>query len=117
MEILITLLIAALAGLGVGSGGLFIVYLTLLAGVEQYTAQALNLWFYLFAAGAAMLFYLKNRRLPIKRLLWVCAFGTLGCLGGSRLASVAARGTLRTAFAGLMIVSGVLAFCKKERRE
>ena len=38
---------AILSGLGVGSAGIFVLYLTLIAGFPQPEAQALNLLFFL----------------------------------------------------------------------
>ena len=50
LDILAGTAVAVLSGMGVGSGGLLVVYLTLAAGMQQAPAQALNLFFFLFAA-------------------------------------------------------------------
>ena len=41
-----------LSGLGVGGGSLLILWLTLVLGMEQGTARAINLMFFITAAGA-----------------------------------------------------------------
>ena len=54
-------LIALLTGMGVGSGGIFVVYLTLLHGVEQLAAQGLNLYFFIFSTAAASIIHLRSK--------------------------------------------------------
>ena len=67
----VTLIAAALAavlsGLGIGSAGLFVLYLTFVAGYSQPEAQALNLLFFLLSAGASLLLHVRRRRIP-----WRC---------------------------------------------
>ena len=47
--ILITFLLAALSGMGVGGGGLFVIYLSLFTNTPQLTAQGMNLLFFLLS--------------------------------------------------------------------
>ena len=54
---------AVLSGLGVGSGGLLVIYLTLIEGYEQIGAQGVNLLFFLFSSGSAMLYHLVHRKI------------------------------------------------------
>ena len=75
-------LVALLAGMGVGSGGLFVVCLTLVFGMNQLAAQGLNLYFYIFAAAAALSLHVRTAPLKWKRLFFVCAFGTVGLSTG-----------------------------------
>jgi uncharacterized membrane protein YfcA len=44
----VSLFIAILSGLGVGSGGLFVVWLTMVEGVDAIEARGLNLLFFVF---------------------------------------------------------------------
>ena len=44
----VALLLSLLAGLGVGSAGLFVLFLTLVQGLSQIRAQAANLLLFLF---------------------------------------------------------------------
>ena len=55
VDILVTLLIATLSGMGIGSGGLMVLYLTFVRHAPQLTAQGFNLLFFLFAAAASSL--------------------------------------------------------------
>ena len=49
-------LIAILSGMGVGSAGLLVVYLTMVLGAPQLTAQGINLLFFLPSALIACFF-------------------------------------------------------------
>ena len=49
LDIIVSFAIALLSGLGVGSGGLLVIYLTLYAGTPQLQAQGVNLVFFLFS--------------------------------------------------------------------
>ena len=46
-------IIALLSGMGIGSGGLLVIYLTLLEKVPQLTAQGINLLFFIFASASS----------------------------------------------------------------
>ena len=77
-----TFLVALLAGMGVGSGGLYVVYLTLFAGRDQLSAQGLNLYFFIFAAAAALLLHTRTAPVRWRRLAVLCAVGAVGCAFG-----------------------------------
>ena len=101
-------IIAALCGMGVGSGGLFIVYLTAISGYEQLTAQGLNLYFFIFATSGAAILHLKFEKLRIKRLIFICLVGSIGCFFGASLAKVMSAVLLKKVFAVFLILSGAI---------
>ena len=109
-----TFIIAVLCGMGLGSGGLFIVFLTLITDYDQLTAQGLNLWFFIFSTASALIIHLKNSAFPTKRFLFVAAVGSLGCAAGAALAQGMDRGLLRVIFAILLIFSGIITFFQKK---
>ena len=51
LTVSVALAIAILSGLGVGSAGLLVVFLTVVSELPQRTAQGVNLMFFLFASG------------------------------------------------------------------
>lgn len=108
-----TFLVALLAGMGVGSGGLYVVYLTLFAGRDQLSAQGLNLYFFIFAAGAALLLHTRTAPVRWRRLAVLCAVGAVGCAFGATLAQNMNLTLLRRIFAGVLIASGAVSFFKK----
>ncbi len=99
--------IAVLSGLGVGSGGLLIIYLTAVFSVGQLQAQSINLVFFLFSAGTSLLFHYTKRAAEARELLPIAAGGIAGSFFGSRLASVTEPKLLASAFGILLIVSGL----------
>ena len=107
--------IAMLSGLGVGSGGLLVIYLTLFEGVPQLRAQGINLVFFIFSAGASMLAHLLHRRIlfPLCILLILC--GVPGTLVGSLLASALPGALLRRIFGAFLILAGTLTMAKSDK--
>ena len=87
LDQLIALLIAGLSGMGIGSGGLFVLYLRAFHGTEQLTAQGLNLLFFIFATAASLCIHLTRRRISMLLVATLAAGGLLGSLIGSRLAT------------------------------
>lgn len=115
LGMLIPFSIAVLSGLGVGSGGLLVIYLTLIEGLPQLRAQGINLVFFLFSAGASMLVHLRRRRLLPTLCILLILGGIPGTLAGSFLA-VSLPGTLlRQIFGGFLIVAGTLTLTRSDK--
>ena len=98
---------AILSGLGVGSAGIFVLYLTLIAGFPQPEAQALNLLFFLLSAGAALLLHIRERRIPLRVALFLAACAVPGALIGSHLVRVLDPTLIRKFFGGMLVVTGL----------
>ena len=54
IDILAGILIGTLTGMGIGGGGLLVIYLTAVRGMPQLSAQGCNLLFFIFAASASL---------------------------------------------------------------
>ena len=67
--LIIGVILGFLAGVGVGGGSLLILWLTLIIGTETGIARAINLMFFLTAAGAVSLFRWRKGSLNIRKLL------------------------------------------------
>ena len=117
ITVIAAFLAAILSGLGVGSAGLFVLYLTLIAGYSQPEAQALNLLFILLSAGAALLLHIRARRIPWRVVGFLIACAVPGALAGSYLVRVLDASVIRKLFGGMLIVTGLPAlFAKRTRR-
>ena len=102
------LLCGILTGMGVGSGGLFMIFLLMVRKLPQLTAQGLNLLFFLFSAGASLPVNVKKRR-PDFSVLWViCVFGAAGAFFGSRAGEALDPGLLRKLFGAFIISAGAV---------
>lgn len=106
LDIAAAFLTAALAGMGVGGGGLLVIYLTLAREMPQLEAQGINLLFFLSSALPAIAVNLKKRRLDFRRILLTAAPGAIFAVLGALLASKINAAVLRKVFGGLMILAG-----------
>lgn len=116
VTVIATFLAATLSGLGLGSAGLFVLYLTLIAGFGQTEAQGINLLFYLFSAGVSLLLHVRQRRISwrLVRFLVICALP--GTLLGTYLAGVLDAALVRRLFGGMLVVSGVPALLERKKK-
>ncbi len=109
---------AVLSGLGVGSAGIFTLYLTLLAAYPQTEAQMLNLIFFLFSAGAALLLHIRERVIPRRLTLVLILCAIPGTLLGSYLARTLNPAIVRKLFGGMLVLTGVPTLVRgKEKRK
>ena len=118
-DIAVSFFVSILTGMGMGSAGLMVMYLTTLRGIAQLSAQGANL--FLFVASSAFSLILQLSRNIIK---WstVILLGAAGCIGtywGYKVASRISADTVRVCFAALLILTGCLSIVKiaKERRQ
>ena len=63
IDFLVSCGVALLSGLGVGSGGLLVVFLTEYRAVGQLFAQGVNLIFFIFSSGASTAVNLRARNI------------------------------------------------------
>lgn len=106
LAFILTFLIAALAGVGVGGGGLYILYLTAIEKLPQLQAQGLNLLFFITSAGTSLLFHFQKRKLNFPLILLISAVGIPGSLLGSFLASRMDTDLLSKAFGIFLLLCG-----------
>lgn len=112
-EFIIPLLIAILSGLGVGSGGLLVIYLTLIENVPQILAQGMNLIFFICASTSSVIYNIKKRSIPVRLVLLLSVIGILGSFLGTKLSLIIHESITRKIFGAMLILSGISAFRKK----
>ena len=101
--------VAALCGMGVGGGGLLVIYLTLCRSVPQLEAQGLNLIFFIISASASILVR-GFRSAELKLSAVIGLLGAMASFPGSALAHSVDVRWVRIAFGGLLIVGALLVF-------
>lgn len=116
VDLAAALCIAGLSGMGVGSGGLFVIYLTLLRGAPQLAAQGWNLLFYLFAAGASLAVHIRRRDLRWGLIAILAGGGLAGAYFGSALAPMIDPALLRRLFGGMLVASGCVVLLRRDRQ-
>ena len=112
-DFIVIFIIAALSGLGVGSGGILVIYLTLIEKAPQLTAQGANLIFFILASLASLIFNLPKRRIPYGAVILMSVLGICGSFAGTHFASVLPAEILRKIFGFMLIGSGFYALKKK----
>ncbi len=110
--VLLSFLIAVLSGMGMGSGGLLVVFLTLFADIPQIRAQGINLLFFLFSSGASMLVHIQKRHLSFPVIAIVSVAGLLGALPGTYAALLLPEKLVRTIFGCMLVLSGSIALLR-----
>ena len=110
-------LIAALSGMGVGGGGLFVIYLALVTDLPQLTVQGMNLLFFLFSAGASMIVHLTSRTIHWRAVGLMVLGGLAGAFLGTLLSAHIHQALLRKIFGGMLVVSGILSLQRGRKGE
>ena len=98
ITLLVTFAVALLSGMGVGSAGLLVIFLALVHHTPQLAAQGINLLFFLFSSGAALLVHLFRTPPLWGLLLLLIPAGLLGAWAGAALALYLPQALLRTLF-------------------
>ena len=109
---LVAFLSACLAGLGVGSGGFYLLYLTDGAGLAQYTAQGVNLVFFAVATLSSSLVSWQMHRLSLPRLFAILLLGIPGAALGALTTLFIPPLIARRGLALLLLAGGVLTLRK-----
>lgn len=105
-DIIAAFIMGALSGMGIGGGGLLVIYLTLFKRIGQIEAQGLNLYFFLFASIASLFIHYKKRKIDYKKVLLLGASGMVSAYFGSYLASKVSPYTLRVLFGVMLLLAG-----------
>ncbi|MDR2655415.1 MAG: sulfite exporter TauE/SafE family protein [Oscillospiraceae bacterium] len=105
---------ALLGALGMGGGGILLIYLTVFAGVEQLNAQGMNLIFFLPVAAVALIFHSKNKLVDWKITAFTISGGLAGVFLGKFAADFLGGEFLRKAFGLFLLVLGLKELFKKE---
>lgn len=116
IDIIASFAIAVLSGMGIGSGGLLVIYLSLVSATPQLTAQGINLLFFLFSTGAAMTVHLRKRKIYYGAVLIMSVLGIVGALIGSFTAGIIPTGIVRKLFGAMLIISGAVALFKRDKK-
>ena len=110
---------AGLSALGMGGGGLLLVYLTAYGGWEQRAAQGINLAFFIPVSLVAILFHSHKKLIRWQTTLPLVLIGLPGVWLGWQLAMLVEEAWLSKAFAMLLAVMGAREFfgTKADREE
>ncbi len=97
---------AALSALGMGGGGIFLIYLTVFLGLPQLQAQGVNLVFFIPVALVALIIHWKNGLVKWKIVLPCVLVGLPGVWAGVQAATWFSEALLGKLFAVFLAVIG-----------
>jgi len=97
-----------LMGMGVGGGGLLIVYLTFYLDTPQLLAQGTNLALFIIAGVGSLLIHLKKRKIRPWHVVSGITFGAMGSFFSSLLLNNVDPKYAKTALGVFLIISGFL---------
>ena len=104
-----------LSAWGIGGGTLLLLCMTLFLQVEQQTAQAINLLYFLPTAGVSLLLHRKNGCLDTAALRSAAPWGAAAAGAAALLAPLLDTGLLRRAFGLLLLYAALSLFRPAER--
>ena len=113
LNIIASFAIALLSGMGVGSGGLFVIWLTLAENTPQLTAQGLNLLFFIFSSGASLTVHLTKRKIAWGAVALLTLTGVGGALIGGYISGLINAAAMKKLFGAMLILSGLVSLMKK----
>lgn len=85
-EVLIGIISGIVSGTGMGGGTILIFLLSFMLEIEQHTAQATNLIFFIPTSIVAIIVNLKNKNIDTKQAIIISIFGVLGAIIGANIA-------------------------------
>lgn len=107
-----------LGAMGLGGGGILIIYLSLFTNIPQDQAQGINLLFFLPTALIALFIYQRKKLIEWRLAIPFAIFGIAGSFLGSYLSQNIDNDVLSKMFGGLLLVMGVKTlFTKKKKPE
>lgn len=107
VNIIVGFLIAMLMGMGVGGGGLFVIFLTLCLNYWQISAQGTNLTFFVIAILASFIVHIRKRKLIKRQIVIMAVMGALGSIIFSNLVNHVNPQIPRKMLGILLIIGGV----------
>lgn len=104
--------------MGMGGGGVLLIYLTAIAGVEQLQAQGINLLFFLPCGLLAVAVYALKKQIKWKTVFKMWIGGALGAGLGYFCAKIIDTAWLSKIFALFLILYGLLQlFAKNDSQD
>ena len=99
--------------MGLGGGAVLIIYLTLFTETEQFSAQGINLLFFIPIAIIAVFIYARRKLIEWKTVLKTAAFGVIGSFLGIFLGGFIGGEWLSKIFGLFLCILGLIEIFKK----
>lgn len=106
-----------LSGFGIGGGSLLMVWMTAVLQLEQRTAQAINLLFFLPAAAFSLIFHVKGRQIEWKATIPAALAGLGTAALSAWIATMIDAGILRKIFGVFLLFVGASEIFRKPKKK
>ena len=116
-EMLIAFLCAALSGMGVGGGGLLLIYLTMFTDSGRQRAQMYNLLFFMCASAASLLIHADKRKIDLRVTALISAAGIPGAVLGAALSGASGDDAIGILIGAFLFVSGAVSLFSKRKQK
>lgn len=104
-----------IGSMGLGGGTVLLIYLAGFAGVEQLTAQGINLLFFIPIGALSVIIYSIKKQIKWKTALYFAVSGLAGAALGTFLSGFIGDKWTRIAFAVLLIILGLKSVFSKSK--
>ena len=108
---------AVISALGMGGGGILLIYLTVYLGMSQLEAQGINLVFFLPVAAVALCIHAKNKLICWRVVLPFVALGLPGVWLGVQIAQQVGSERLSKLFGYFLLIIGLRELLARKPRE
>ncbi len=106
-----------IGALGLGGGGVLVLFLTAFMGMGQYKAQGINLLFFIPIGVFALILHCRKKLVDWKIALPAILCGLVGAAGGCFLANFVGAGLLRKLFGGMLLLLGLWELLGPHKKE
>lgn len=106
-EIITGFISGIISGTGMGGGTILILVLSVFLGIEQHTAQATNLIFFIPTSIVAIIVSIKEKLIDLKIGITIAITGVVGALIGASISSKMQVGTLKKYFGVFLIAIAI----------
>ncbi len=114
-DVLVSFVLAALSGLGVGGGGLFVIFLAIFTDTPQLIAQGMNLLFFLFSASSSLTVHLTHRKIYPSLIAVLAVSGAVGAIVGTLFSEIIDPHILRKIFGIMLVITGIFTLKKRSK--
>lgn len=115
VDIIACIISAIISSMGLGGGGVLILYLTLFKDTKQLTAQGKNLFFFIPCSIVSLFIYQKSGLIKIKNVLPMIIGGIIGAIAGNFFIKNIPDKLLKMIFSIFLIFSGLSTVFSKKK--
>lgn len=113
-DIIAGFLSGLLGSMGLGGGGILIIYFTLIRNIPQTQAQGINLTFYIPIAILSVVLHTKKHLIDWKIAVKYIFFGVIGLIIGSLIVNMVNESILSKIFSIILILLGIRELISKK---